>query len=92
MKIMTAEKDLDQQTCFGQPRRTWDVRYFRAARKFLNSVGKIQFYILASSVILNFILIIYAGCFITHTIPFVSDGSMFSCQVPHYPMNRQRHE
>ena len=76
------ENDIEQPSSFGNPKKKWDVRFYRIGRMVINKFGDIQYYFYVISVMLNLILLIYVGVFVRHSEPYVSDGSFFSCKVP----------
>ena len=84
---MSTEK-ISQPSTFGNPRRVWDVRFHRIARKWLLSFMRIQYWFLIGSLVLNCGLLVYAGLFVEHSDPYLSDGTMFSCRMKDLPVKK----
>ena len=80
--MIEQRKPLIQSSSFGNPHRELNVRFYRSLSNFLSSLNAVLYPALIVSVLIALSLLIYAGIGIQHTERYVSDGTVFSCQVP----------
>lgn len=78
-----------QPTTFGNPRPKKDRRFYRIAARWLSTLNAVLFPLVVASFLVFVALLVYAGLGIDHSQIFVSDGTVFSCQIDAVKLKRK---
>ena len=75
------KKTIFQPTTFGKPRPVMSRRFYRVVGRWFSMINAVLYPLVISSFLVFFSLLAYTGLGIELSQIFVSDGTVFSCQI-----------
>lgn len=76
-----AAKRISQPTSFGNPDPDQNFRFYKLAAQWLGRANGVLYPLAITSLVLFLALLVYTGVAVDSSNIFVSDGTVFSCQI-----------